>query len=100
MDKIDKRKLLVILAIAAALALAVWLLFFHKTAPPQPSQEEITKKQLEELNILRNPDKLNPTEEELSQQAKELDKLNTGSNPSSQEEINNQLEELDKLKGQ
>ena len=96
----DKRKLLVILAVVIAFAIAVWLLFFYKKAPSQPSQEEIVQKQMEELNTLRNPDKLNPTEEELNQQVQELDKLRSSPSLSNQEEANKQLEELDKLKGQ
>lgn len=95
----DKRKLLVVLAVVIALAISVWLLFFYEKPL---SQEEIIQKQLEELNTLRNPDELNPTEEELSQQAQELDKLRSSPNHQNQEqeEANKQLEELDKLKGQ
>lgn len=81
---------MVILAVAVVVvisAVAVWLLFFHERPVSQLSQEEIVKKQLEELN--KNPQPL--SQDEIG---KQLEEIKENPQPLSEEEINKQLEEL------
>lgn len=94
------------LIIAIAIVVLGVLFFFNKrfdrTSRPL-SPEEIIKKQMEELDKLREQAAANPlTEEEKKKQMEELDKLRAENQekPLSQEEINKQIEELNKLRSQ
>jgi flagellar basal body-associated protein FliL len=78
--KMSKKTAIIILVIILALLGIGWYVFKkqkQKTAPPAgPSQEEVMKQQMAELDALRQAagDK-EPTPEEIQKQLKELDKL-------------------------
>lgn len=63
------------------------------------SQEEILAKQMEELDKLRQENGANPlTQEEINNQAKELDGLKQKNPSLTQEQIDKQAKELDALR--
>ncbi len=108
----NKKKILIwtglILLILAVLMFGV-VLYLKKISlpapPPTPSISEeaqnLTNKQLEELDNLKNQFNPNPlTEKESNEQIKTLDSIHQKitSQPLSPEQIQKQLEELDKLR--
>jgi len=67
--------------------------------PSEPTQEEIFRKQMEELRRLREG--VPPlTEKQLQAQIKELNRLRAGTKPLSEEQLQKQIEELKRLRGQ
>lgn len=100
----NKRKILII-AVIILLVLGGFVFYIiqkNRKAQPQISpQEEMVKKQLDELDALRQESGSQPvTEGQTQGQLEELNKLHTGAKPLTQEEINKQLEELEKLRSQ
>jgi len=101
--KINKKTAIIILVIILALLGIGWYVYKKQKAPAGLSQEEILKRQLAELERLRQSADYKPlTEEQIKKQSLELKKLNqqAGYKPLTQEQINKQLEEFNKLKGQ
>ncbi|MBU2109788.1 hypothetical protein KKB71_02465 [Patescibacteria group bacterium] len=79
----DKRKLLVILAVVIAFAIAVWLLFFYEKPLSQPQEEIIMKEQSEEAaKQIEEFNKQPFTQEQLDEQSaeaqKQLEEFNKG----------------------
>lgn len=100
-DKPSKNpKLILITSIGVLVVFAVLIYLYHPAFRPKEeqktiSEEEIIKKQIEELERLRPRTEL--TEKEIQSQIKELGKLRPKESLS-QDEIKTQLEELNKLK--
>jgi hypothetical protein len=67
--------------------------------PSQSKEDMVIKKQLEELEKLRQ--ETEPlSEQQIQNQVKELDKIKNNSKPLTEKEIQSQLEELEKLRSQ
>ncbi len=92
-----------ILALVAILALYYFLNRriepIQDLSPHTETQEEITARQIAELDSLRK-DAKPLSQEEIKKQSEELNKLRKKTAPLTQEEINRQMEELDKLRSQ
>jgi preprotein translocase subunit SecF len=67
--------------------------------PSQSKEDMVIKKQLEELEKLRQ--ETEPlSEQQIQNQVKELDKIKNSSKPLTEKEIQSQIEELEKLRSQ
>ena len=102
MERERARKLLLYIALVVLLVALVFVLAWYFAAiyqgekrQKEPTQEEIIKKQLDELNALA-PAQLN--EEEVQEQLDDLNQEQPGEiKPLSEDEIQKQLDELNKL---
>lgn len=96
----NKKGLIIAVAVLLVLAAAgVAVYFVLKWKKQEAPPEDIVKKQMEELDKLRNPAYSYPTTTaELNKQIKVLDGLSSESKQLTQEEINKQLEDLNKLR--
>ena len=109
--QIDKKSLLYlgIIILASLISLALIWRFSQMPEikkeiplPEKPSQENIIKKQLEELEALEALRTETPTltEKEIQAQLKELQTLQKKTKPLSEEETQKQLEELNQLRSE
>ena len=75
-QKINKKTVLIAIIILILLGAGWFIYKKQKTAPAGPSQEEIVKQQMAELNTLRQQAGYKePTPEEIKKQMEELNKL-------------------------
>lgn len=111
LQKFDKKSLIYLGIVILAILISLFLSWYFSRVPEQmpeskevlppskPSQEEIIKKQLEELETLRT-ETATLTEKEIQTQLKELQTLQKKTKSLSEEQIQKQLEELNKLRAQ
>ena len=98
LKKLDKKFLLCLIVIAAAVLICIGVVYYlsRTEIKEEPKEETLIERQLRELDELReNTPPL--TEEEIQEQSRKLDQLRGENQPLSEEEIQEQLKELDKL---